>query len=88
MPRKNHFGTINFESEELLLPPEFQAASGTGTGSGGGTGASALAPETITYAGSGLAFMNTYGAGVSTAFRNEIVAAEIICRRISPLPAR
>jgi hypothetical protein len=29
-------------------------------------------PETITYAGSGLVFVNTYGAGVSATFRTEI----------------
>jgi hypothetical protein len=33
-------------------------------------------PETITSPGSGLVFDNTYGSGVSTTFRNEIVAAE------------
>src|SRR6185437_1441322 len=32
--------------------------------------------ETIAHAGSGLVFVNTYGANVSATFRNEIVAAE------------
>jgi len=35
-----------------------------------------LSPETVTDQGSGLVFNNTYGPGVSTAFRNEIIAAE------------
>ncbi len=50
-------------------------ASGTGTSSSG-LAASVASPETVTYAGSGLVFVNTYGSGVTTTFRNEIVAAE------------
>jgi hypothetical protein len=48
-----------------------------------GTGASAIglasfvtSPETITHGGSGLVFVNTYGAGVTATFRAEIIAAE------------
>jgi hypothetical protein len=62
------------DSDELLLPPQFQQGGGTGSGTGAMT--PSLASETITYAGSGLVFVNTYGSGVSTTFRNEIVAAE------------
>jgi hypothetical protein len=62
------------DGDELLLPPQFQQGAGTGSGTGAMT--PSLAPETITYAGSGLVFVNTYGSGVSTTFRNEIVAAE------------
>ena len=33
-------------------------------------------PETVTRGGSGLVFVNTYGAGVTATFRSEIIAAE------------
>ena len=35
-----------------------------------------IAPETVTLAGSGLVFNNTYGAGVTEAYRSAVVAAE------------
>src|SRR5262249_58967630 len=40
------------------------------------TGAGAFGQETITTPGSGLVFVNTYGAGVGTNFHSAIVAAE------------
>jgi hypothetical protein len=40
------------------------------------TAASVSGSETVTYAGSGLVFVNSYGAGVTDAFRSEIIAAE------------
>jgi hypothetical protein len=46
------------------------------TTQGQGSAAAVTSPETVTYGGSGLVFINTYGSGVTTAFRNEIVAAE------------
>ncbi len=49
----------------------------TGGGSGGGGSAAAVpATQTVTYAGSGLVFVNTYTSNVTAAFQNEIVAAE------------
>src|ERR1051325_11866032 len=63
------------DDDDLVLP-----ADGTATGTGStGTGTTGNAPppaETITLVGSGLVFNNTYGAGVTATFRNEIVAAE------------
>ncbi len=57
--------------------PSGTAASGTSASAGGtSTGGAALASETITHSGGGLVFNNTYGSGVTTTFRNEIVAAE------------
>jgi hypothetical protein len=35
-----------------------------------------MSSQTVTYGGSGLIFVNTYGSGVTAAFQNEIVAAE------------
>src|SRR5579883_2503715 len=58
-------------------PVPVAATSTSSTGSSSGTaGTATLASETITRTGSGLVFNNTYGAGVTTNFRNEIVAAE------------
>jgi hypothetical protein len=51
------------------------AAPGTGVGPIG-QASFVTSPETITHAGSGLGFVNTYGAGVSATFRTEIIAAE------------
>src|ERR1051325_8202929 len=63
------------DDDNLVLP-----ADGTATGTGStGTGTTGSAPppaQTITLVGSGLVFNNTYGAGVTATFRNEIVAAE------------
>jgi hypothetical protein len=42
----------------------------------GQTSGAVPASETVTYAGSGLVFVNSYGAGVTDAFRSEIIAAE------------
>jgi hypothetical protein len=70
-------GLPTFVDTDYLPPPVFDASA---TGSTGSTGSSssnyANTTETITYTGSGLVFVNTYGSGVTTAFRNEIVAAE------------
>jgi hypothetical protein len=52
------------------------ASTGAGSGSQGRTTGSVPGTETVTYAGSGLVFVNTYGSGVTAAFRSEIIAAE------------
>ena len=52
------------------------AGSTSSTASSSTTGGAVAGSETITHAGSGLVFNNAYGSGVSTTFRNEIVAAE------------
>src|SRR5262249_15054696 len=59
----------------LLTDVLYDAATGTGPVVVSGTGAFA-SPETITTPGSGLVFVNTNGAGVTTNFHNAIVAAE------------
>src|SRR5690348_6121039 len=56
--------------------PLEEAALSTVPPAGSGAGAGTFATDTITHAGSGLVFINTYGAGVTTAFHNAIVAAE------------
>ncbi len=71
------------DTDWLPAPPSFPSftdgtgstATGGGTGGGGST-ASVPATQTVTYAGSGLVFVNDYGSGVTAAFQNEIVAAE------------
>src|SRR5436305_3081162 len=40
------------------------------------SGTGALTTDTVTHAGSGLVFVNTYSASVTTAFHNAIIAAE------------
>ena len=50
--------------------------AGSDTAVGADASGSPPPPETVTFAGSGLVFNNTYGSGVSSTFRNEIVAAE------------
>ena len=59
--------------------PDYGQSVGLATG--GYTGAnlqtgSVPASETITYAGSGLVFVNTYGSGVNDAYRSAIIQAE------------
>src|SRR5262249_18324180 len=56
--------------------PLEQAVLSTVAPAGSGAGAGTFGTDTVTHAGSGLVFVNTYGAGVSTAFHNAIVAAE------------
>jgi hypothetical protein len=81
---ENSFGENSFtDTDWLPAPPSFASfTDGTGaTGTGGATGgggstASVPATQTVTYAGSGLVFVNDYGAGVTATFQNEIVAAE------------
>src|SRR5882672_6620373 len=64
------------DGDDLVLPAD-GSATGTGpTGTLGPTGNAPPVAETITLTGSGLVFNNTYGAGVTATFRNEIVAAE------------
>src|SRR6516225_2781047 len=64
------------DGDDLVLPAD-GTATGTGsTGMGGTTGSAPPPAETVTRAGSGLVFNNSYGAGVTATFRNEIVAAE------------
>jgi hypothetical protein len=54
-----------------------QAQSTTFLGAGSAAaGGSVPSPETITLSGSGLVFINTYTRAVTTAYRNDIVAAE------------
>jgi hypothetical protein len=62
-------------SPDGVAPLATASTSSTGS-TGTTTSTGALAAETITHAGSGLVFNNTYGSGVTTTFRNEIVAAE------------
>jgi hypothetical protein len=50
----------------------YAAGSGPAAPATGGAGTTQM----ITHAGSGLAFVNTYGSGVTAAFQNVIVAAE------------
>ena len=68
-----------FSSENQFGSDNHLGATALGTGPSatatGQTG-SVATPETVTLAGSGLIFVNTYGSGVTATFRNEIVAAE------------
>ena len=56
--------------------PDAEAAQTTTTSGDTSQAAGVPSSETITYGGSGLVFVNSYGSGVTTAFRNEVVAAE------------
>jgi FG-GAP-like repeat len=56
--------------------PDAEAAQTTTSPGDASQAAGVPSSETITYGGSGLVFVNSYGSGVTTAFRNEIVAAE------------
>src|SRR5215468_297039 len=56
--------------------PLSEAALSTTPPAGSGAGAGTFSTDTVSTAGSGLVFVNTYGAGVTTAFHNAIVAAE------------
>jgi hypothetical protein len=51
-------------------------ATSTGSGAPGQAGTTAIGSDTITHGGSGLVFVNSYGAGVTAAFHNVIIAAE------------
>jgi hypothetical protein len=55
---------------------EYLASAGAPAGAPTVTAAGAFGTDTVTTAGSGLVFVNTYGAGVSTAFHTAIVQAE------------
>src|SRR5262245_32179410 len=55
---------------------EFLASAGPPAGAPTVSGTGAFATETITTPGSGLVFVNTYGAGVTNAFHTAIVQAE------------
>ena len=61
-----------------VRPDRARAAASTSPVSGnqGQPSGSVPGSETVTYAGSGLVFVNTYGSGVTAAFRSEIIAAE------------
>jgi hypothetical protein len=78
---------MNFEINDFLDildpasddPGAVRTAAPTGQGTSGtsaGLTGAVVSPETVTYAGSGLVFVNSYGSGVTTTFRNEVVAAE------------
>jgi VCBS repeat-containing protein len=56
--------------------PLSEAALSAVPPTGNGAGAGAFDTDTVTHPGSGLVFVNTYGAGVTTAFHNAVVAAE------------
>jgi len=56
--------------------PLDDAVLSTTVPAGSGAGAGTFGTDTVTTAGSGLTFVNTYGAGVTTAFHTAIVAAE------------
>jgi hypothetical protein len=43
---------------------------------GAGTGLTAASPNVVTHQGSGFVFNNTFGSGATTAFENDVVAAE------------
>jgi hypothetical protein len=77
----NPDGTVTIvdvsDGDDLFVPADGSATGTIGpAGTLGTTGNAPPAAETVTRAGSGLVFNNTYGSGVTGTFRNEIVAAE------------
>jgi FG-GAP-like repeat len=64
---------LNNNPPATLDPPSAFLES---TGPSGPTVSTTSSSETVTLAGSGLVFINTYGSGVTAAFQAEIIAAE------------
>ena len=62
---------------------EYLASAGPPAGAPTITPGGAFGTETITTPGSGLVFVNTYGAGVTTAFHTAIVQAETYLDRLN-----
>jgi len=75
-----------FTDTDWMPPPSLPDGAGTAAAQSGVSGnqgqttgqtaASVPSSETVTYAGGALVFVNSYGSGVTDAFRNEIIAAE------------
>ena len=71
-------GSLNQPADLVshALPSETKTQSVTTTADISLHSGAVPSSETITYAGSGLVFVNTYGSGVNDAYRSAIIQAE------------